>query len=1351
MQIDERYGHGSGDVRILGTVYHSIGPLLPSEGHAAKFAQLYMLDADQLDARSRIFREPDAHLSNDTLAQLQAMLLECNPLVKTLRSAHEVVAQEPDMDSFSVVLKPHGGFDAHRFNAPTTSSELGGFSPAGRPEHPWREIKLRVRGHPDEIELIDNMHPLYMPLHFVLLFPRGEPGWNADLRLVGSAERLTPRAYGAYQLQWRDRESNCLLRSGKLLQEYIIDLHVVSESLNMKFYRLNQDKLRHDVAKGAEDALHRGDHDMANVGTRVVLPSSFVGGPRYHNQKFQDAMAVTRRFGKPDLFLTFTCNPTWDEIDRELLPGQIAKDRPDVVARVFRMKLRQLMSDLTSEHALGRVVAHMRVVEFQKRGLPHAHILLWLESEDQPHEPADYDQLVCAELPPPEQTRLFEIVKRTMMHGPCGGMNPACPCMRDGECKYKYPREFVDETHATHDGYPMYRRRNDGRKVVIAVHGVDHELDNRWVVPYNPHLSAKYNCHINVEICNSVRAIKYILMYLHKGRDCAEIGLIKQPKRRTGTAAEVAAAQVRAEPQRRPEAQLDEIKSYVEGRYISATEAVWHTFGFEIHHEQPAVTRLALHLEGHEGISFRESDAPADVLRGVGITTLTAWMLLNVTDAEARKLLYQDIPEHYTWDLRLHEWKRRNRSQPFPTIGRMYAAHPAEGERYYLRVVLSHVMGAQSFEQLRTFEGIVYPTYQQAAAARGLLAEDREWESCLRDGAQWRSARALRELFATILVQCSPADPRKLWQMFKEDLADDFCYRFKQLTGLSEVPSDEAEQLYREALAEIGTALTRQKKLLSSWEHTFPELAAAGRPRERCTFLDEHRAISAPEQQQRVHDMLPCLNTEQLAAYNTIASAMQQRTDHAVPVLARAPALFFLDSAAGCGKTYVMNLLLAKARSMGLVALACATSGVAAVLLDRGATAHSTFKLPLDVTQVGPSVPRESAEAELLHAADVIVWDEAPAAHRNSIQSMNETLQDLGAPAGLGNLPFAGKVIIMGGDFRQTLPVVRHGGRAAVVNACINRASFWHEFRVLQLRENMRVRACTAAGGLAPELSNWSDFLLRVGEGRHEPVAGRDTTRSDIVLPAPLLLPQPDRNITGLITAVFGNMRLYGGTAPHDPYRKLVIERGILTPRNRDMRTINRAIVDMLPGNLFTHNSGDVAEDQPNNDMGGTVPVEYLHTLNPSGLPPHELRLKEGMPVMLLRNLDPSHGLTNGTRLLVRRVAPFTLELEVMTGHASHVGTVVFLPRISLYPNEGEFPFIFSRRQYPIMPAFAITINKGQGQTFLRAGVFLPQPVFSHGQLYVALSRVGDPRNMHVLIEHRSSAAESQRRTKPGK
>jgi hypothetical protein len=381
------------------------------------------------------------------------------------------------------------------------------------------------------------------------------------------------------------------------------------------------------------DVLSFGETSGSAVGKRVVLPRSFPGGDRDMQRRFLNAMALVQRFGRPYYFITMTCNPYWDEITENLEPGQLPQDRPDLVARIFRAKLRDMLDLFVKKKYFGEVQAYAHVTEFQKRGLPHEHILLIMKSGSKLTTLDEYDKVICVEIP--DKAKYPELhlpVIKHMLHEPCGTLNKNCACMVDGECRFDFPRQFNQATQQGKDSYPLYRRRDD--RWHVKIRGA--ELDNRWVVPYNPGLLMRYNCHINVEACASIKSVKYLYKYVYKGHDCASFSV-------------------------NPSGEINEIQQYINAKYVTPLEAIYRMLGFPLFGIYPAVLQLQLHFPNMQYVTYNEDGNLEDVVNrpSSSRTTLMEYFKMNQVDPEARKLLYKEFPEHYRWIIGQNVWQKR--------------------------------------------------------------------------------------------------------------------------------------------------------------------------------------------------------------------------------------------------------------------------------------------------------------------------------------------------------------------------------------------------------------------------------------------------------------------------------------------------------------------------------------------------------------------------------------------------------------------------------------------------------------------------------------------------------------------
>ena len=362
-------------------------------------------------------------------------------------------------------------FQDRRYANPTTTEiaavYVGNDGAAPNPADRDLEVYPAQPNAPNTVK-IKATSPNADPMTYPLLFFNGELGWNVDLqRTIGANERqqgarrrarLTLTEFYAYRIAVRDKFSSIHL-SRLLFQQYLVDAFTKIEGNELAYIRTHQSLLRVESYQGLMDHIgRRAQAEDVNIGRIVILPSSFEGSQRSMYQKYQDAMTIVTKLGKPDIFLTMTANPRWPEIQDNLLPHQNACDRPDIVSRVFHLKLKELLHDLIQQNVLGQVNAYVYTIEFQKRGLPHAHMVLFLADADKPRTTEDVDRLVSAEIPDPQLHPDFhDTVKRHMMHGPCGDLDPQCVCMENGQCKKKFPKPLQQQTEFNVNGYPIYR------------------------------------------------------------------------------------------------------------------------------------------------------------------------------------------------------------------------------------------------------------------------------------------------------------------------------------------------------------------------------------------------------------------------------------------------------------------------------------------------------------------------------------------------------------------------------------------------------------------------------------------------------------------------------------------------------------------------------------------------------------------------------------------------------------------------------------------------------------------------------------------------------------------------------
>ncbi|KAL3106584.1 hypothetical protein niasHT_018226 [Heterodera trifolii] len=1169
---------------------------------------------------------------------------------------------------------------------------------------------------------------------------------------------------------------------GKLAQLYSITANNRMEAERVQYMKRLLGKKKLITPASIMNMLEKyrdGQGLTGEIGRVIMTDEHFRGSRQFYQKEFANCMTICREIGKPDLLITFTMDPECQEL-AILFPKdnngkqQQRYDRPDIVTRLFIDKLAELKRDLTVRMIMGPLKGWFYSVEHQKRGMPHVHICLILDWEamrvgGKIRTPEDYiNEYICAEIPQKpdgedvelsadeiRQRHLYTTVTTKNIHT-CAENR----CMADGKCIKHFPKPYEYDNVYSENAYPRYRRRPPPPSAEAALQNPEQfgrvfeykdrfgkliKKDNAHVVAFNPFLSAKYRSHVNVEFVAGDGCVKYLCKYVMKGADMAFIKISGQE----GTLA------------------YDEYHQLRLARYITSMEAVMSMWGTPLVQRSHIVDELDVHgPEGHriavdQGFDDEEEKAGALVeaaekeeeRRKTGEerkTQLTAYFAFNKQRSSA------DGPLHLTYATaykKLRYDKNNRHWQPY-VIGalegqklcRLKTVSPTNMDLLAIRLLLLVVEDPTSWEDLRRHNGTIHRTFVEAAQAKGLLNDNELWMRTIREafGTKKRPKQCIRWL-AVFFATANLSKPMELFDYVMEisntwltvwslnnatpEAKRQYVLRalewFLLANGVHPDADEREDGTFQSACEKIGLPRPDGVQLTKD---DYIQLVFFRDDLVNARLPEELRADNAGSSMRKryagIYTADPKPNNEQQllvdAVFDGVTAANKLRKGDAEDKDLNTPRLFMVTGEGGAGKTFTYNKIIAKVKAAGFNFLPMATTGIAAELLYEGQTVHKRLCRQRHIDASTPlNVDLESNFAEMLRRIDGMIIDEISMQNRDVLEYVDRLLRFVVPTELLKSLPFGGKAVVIGGDWKQLTPVVPGGGHLDQYNASVKNSALFKHFATHRLVTNHRLQSGQ---------QQYRDFLRRVGTGAINDIQQR------VKLPQKIV--EPDRD--ALLHFVFPQELL---DKPLENWQKLA-ERAILCPLNKETFELNNKIMDMMNAGNNTDNTDriytaitvpivDDADALQLENIEANINHENLMRQTPPGIPQHQLRVKVGAVMMITNNISVEEGLCNGTRVQVLKLYENIIRCKILTG--THRGDEHDLHKARFQFGGDpkalhEGPIRCERIQFPLRPG---------RQTLSHVGVLLDKSqCFSHGQLYTALSRVREDTNIRVCTKN---------------
>ncbi|CAD5208301.1 unnamed protein product [Bursaphelenchus xylophilus] len=1029
-------------------------------------------------------------------------------------------------------------------------------------------------------------------------------------------DRGVHRIYNHYKLGGR-----WICQKALGIEEQVFDYYeknvIPKRRVDAKYVRENFSELLKQKSKGYQ------------LGKLTRMPPGHRYSRRYYQRQYSNCVAMAQTLGSPSFFITLTANSEWpDFLHLCGNKGIEPKNAYDILNRVFRQKVVELMRRIAPPQKgqqgwFGQCLGYYMSLEFQKRGNPHVHLLLWTEHKEMSAHVVD--EFISARFPDPvADAEVHDKVLRYMIHD-CKETDLCRD--KNGKCTRRYPQEIVPETRIG-PGYVAYQRLERGKDVTAPVHSgskmvdsVQRVYNDRHVVPYNKTLLTWWDGHSNVEAVCTNGTPAYVLKYILKGNDQAIVQVISEfealeaqkqkekeleKERQAKLGEDHPFEENEIDPEKKNNTEkvygieinpktknvdIHEPQFYMGANYITPQEAHLRIFSFGPVFVSHIVEQIGIHMPGDSHVYAADGEPIENIAQRVSnlnpnvYSRLTAYFEYCAENAEeTADLTYVELNRTYAYDYKTKTYRKYKKQMK--KIVQLREVSVKNKELLALRSIILTVPCLKSFEECRTHEDQIFATFLEAAQARGLFHSDVLWRHAL-DQARGRTCKHFVFLFAQVLIEAGELieDQLQLWNDYKIHMLMPPFHR-------PNMPDDEIRQRQeRRALELLSYYLSNMGGKYESFN--LPPLTGTYDPdvhgENEDLFIGEFDSTDRPAEPKKPK---VSFGDDQQYAFDMITKALELAPQNkAIP-----HRQFFLHGAGGTGKTTLYNELIDYCQEQGIKHAATATTGVAANLIKTGQTLHNLIWAPINLdSDTLPTLKYEDQKAQRLRELGLLIIDESSQLNVDLYNYLQRLLRHVRKAGDIDRQ----LVIVYGGDYQQILPVCPDLSIGQEwTKSLISKAS---EMQYIVLKQNHRTRA---------DERSYRQFLSEIGSGTNF-----SSTLSLISLRHKL---HPEiHNHTSpqdMIEAVFPRSHLQLGLQDRPTAM------AILAPRVQTVMNLNTEILDRFPGKEHVYVSVNTPNPEDVSNFDHTVieaMQEQICKVNDGNMPPGELKLKVGVDVVL--------------------------------------------------------------------------------------------------------------------------------------